>query len=40
MAHENEYFSNGNYEQGAQSVQMKMRSAELNLKGATVLYGL
>ena len=26
--------------QGAQSLRMKMRNAELNLKGATVIYGL
>jgi len=26
--------------QGAQSLQMKMRNAELNLKGATVIYSL
>jgi len=25
---------------GAQSLRMKMRNAELNLKGATVIYGL
>jgi len=26
--------------QGAQSLQMKIQNAELNLKGATVIYGL
>ena len=26
--------------QGAQSLRTKMRNAELNLKGATVIYGL
>ena len=26
--------------QGAQTLPMKMRNAELNLKGATVIYGL
>ena len=34
MAHENVYFSNGNYE------RMLKRNAELYLKEATVIYGL
>ena len=50
MAHENVYFPNGNYEtklagcskrSSAQSLRMKMRNVELNLKGTTaVVYGL
>ena len=32
MAHENAHFSNGNYEQGAQGLRMKMRNAELYLE--------
>ena len=40
MAHENVHFSDGNYKTRAQSLRMKMRNAELNLEGATVIYGL
>ena len=39
---ENVYFANGNYEitkEGAQSLRMKMPTAELYLKEATVIYG-
>ena len=44
VAHENVHFSGGNYEtlssKLAQSLRMNMRNAELNLKGATVIFGL
>ena len=42
VAHENVHFSNGNYETNKSklSLRMKMRNAELYLKGATVIYGL
>ena len=45
MAHENEQFSNGNYETRSSKLvhdcaRIKMKNVELNLKGATVSYGL
>ena len=41
VAHENVHFLMGITKEGAQSLRMKMRNAELYLKtGATVVYGL
>ena len=40
MARENVTFPVEITKQGAQSLRMKMRNAELNVKGATVIYGL
>jgi len=40
VAHENMHFSNGNYETRSSKLADEMRNVELNLKGATVIYGL
>ena len=40
MTHENVYFANGNYERRSSKLAMKMPTAELYLKEATVIYGL
>ena len=40
VAHGNVHFPVEITKHGAQSLRMKMRNAELNLKGATVIYGL
>ena len=39
MTHENVYFANGNYERRSSKLAMKMPTAELYLKEATVIYG-
>jgi len=40
VAHENMLFYSGNYETLSSKLAGNMRNAELNLKGATVIYGL
>jgi len=40
VAHENVHFSVEITKGGAQSLQMKMQNAGLNLKGAAVIYSL
>ena len=39
MTHENVYFANGNYQRRSSKLAMKMPTAELYLKEATVIYG-
>ena len=39
VTHENVYFANEITKEGAQSLRMKMPTAELCLKEATVIYG-